>query len=290
MSYDLFFTSESISRESFKRYFNGRPYYQIEKDQAWYTNEDSGVYFSFEVNDDCEEDEDLPHSASFNMNYFRPHFFAIEAEPEVRAFIDHFSCSIDDPQNEGMESGPYSGEGFLRGWYNGNEFSMQAILNMPENTNEYVSKPTVELEKHWKWNKSRMQRDEDLREDIFIPKIMYGNIDGEFASFCVWPDGIPTLIPKVDFLHIPRQELAPKKGLFRKKEEDFCLVRFSEAYPILSQYSVADFELEAFKLPVTEIPKAIKQFVTGLSKFEGQVEGIGSDLVLNQELIEKYKK
>ena len=52
MSYDLFFRSRSpdspLSREDFVRHFAGRSRYEIRESQAWYSNEDSGVYFSFD--------------------------------------------------------------------------------------------------------------------------------------------------------------------------------------------------------------------------------------------------
>lgn len=289
MSYDLFLKSDKITRDSFEKYFLSKPFYEIDKDQACYTNEDTGVYFSFEINDGEDDDSEFSYQAAFNINYFRPHVFALEAEPELKAFIDHFGCDIDDPQNKGMNDGIYSAEGFIRGWNNGNEFSYRSILNMQDADVNPQTKPAEELEKIWSWNKNRRVLDEKLTEDIFIPKIMFGVIDGQFGTFSVWPDAIPTLIPKTDFLYIPRSELAPKAGWFKKKEDDFAFISFSKALPLIAQFSVADFDLSAYKLPVNNLPKTIVGFVKGLEKFEGQIEGIGADQVLNSELVDKYK-
>ena len=171
MSYDLFLSSPKVSKESFNQYFSSRSLYELEGDQAWYSNEDSGVYFSFELSEEGE--------AAFNMNFFRPHFFALEAEQEVSAFIDNFECSVNDPQNDGMGEDPYSVEGFIKGWCKGNEFSFNAILNMPDYDSEILVKPTKEIERNWTWNYFRVKRENELVEDLFIPKIMYGKVNGE---------------------------------------------------------------------------------------------------------------
>ncbi|MFM0009145.1 MULTISPECIES: hypothetical protein [Paraburkholderia] len=47
------------------------------------------------------------------MNYFRPHDFGLEAEPEVRFFINRFEPQVQDPQKDGMGNGPYSTKGLL---------------------------------------------------------------------------------------------------------------------------------------------------------------------------------
>ena len=99
MSYDLYFRSRSpgtrFSSEDFEAYFQPRHWYEVKNSQAWYRNNDSGVYFVFEYNDpDTDSETGAEHETesglfpvSFNMNYFRPHPFGLEAEPEVAAFV-----------------------------------------------------------------------------------------------------------------------------------------------------------------------------------------------------------
>ncbi len=116
MSYDLFLKSESLTADEFESYFNSRPHYTLNGDQAFYENEDTGVYFSF----DYAPDE--LGTVAFNLNYYRPHFFGLEAAPEVEAFVWAFNLTIDDPQIEGMSDGPFSVDGLLRGWNAGNRF------------------------------------------------------------------------------------------------------------------------------------------------------------------------
>src|SRR5205809_479293 len=140
MSYDLFFlkrqASNAISPEVITQYFRGRAHYTLQDQQFWYQNEDTGVYFSFDLTSGGEQEKESPEGGpeaatadglepvglSFNINYFRPHFFGLEAEGELSALTSRFSLRVDDPQNEGMGRGDYSREGFLRGWNAGNVF------------------------------------------------------------------------------------------------------------------------------------------------------------------------
>ena len=98
MSYDLFLKSDSsaLTAEQFASYFSRRDCYTADKTRASYENEDTGVYFVFYYGGDDEDD-----SVAFNLNYFRPHFFGLEAAPELAEFVTTFNLSIGDPQTNG---------------------------------------------------------------------------------------------------------------------------------------------------------------------------------------------
>lgn len=288
MSYDLFFTSPKISLEQFNGYFTNRPHYTVTNAQAFYENGDTGVYFSFDHNNQPPEDEDdIDHSVSFNLNYFRPHYFALEAEPEVTEFIRHFGCSILDYQNDGMETGPYSKEGFLNGWNHGNDFGYRAMLKDNPPSPAPSSLATTNLEHIWQWNHNKESRQQQLGDDIFIPRVVFITVDGKLGSACVWPDAISTLIPSVDFLYILRKELAPKKW-FKEPKEDFCIVPREAYTKALQSYTTNEFGLEAFKLPTVDTPNEIKQYVKDLKPFQGNIKRVDNDSVLNSELVKKY--
>lgn len=289
MSYDLFFTSPSISLEHFQGYFSGNSRYEVSNGQAFYSNKTTGVYFIFEHNAKPSEDpDDIAHSAVFNLNYYRPHYFALEAEPEVRRFIDHFHCTIHDYQDAGMGDGPYSREGFLKGWNHGNQFGYNAILTGKNAPSLVYSKSTSELDQIWKWNDEVDRRQAELSEDIFIPRIFFVTVNGTLGSVCIWPDGISTLIPATDYLYIPRKELAPKSWLGKVKE-DFCILERDEYFLFLETYQVGEFGLRAYKLPCLVTPKEIKEFVRKLKPFVGDIVNVAADSVLNQEIVSIYK-
>jgi len=284
MSYDLFFTAPKISEKEFEAYFSQNPHYKLNNGQAFYSNEITGVYFSF----DYEENGDYPENnveASFNLNYFRPHFFGLEAAVEVEKFVSHFNCEIEDPQTHGMGNDVFTKAGFLKGWNNGNKFGVGAILSRSENPTPPDVMPTAALEQMWEWNFSINEKEMRLLEDIFIPRIMFFRVDGVVGTGAVWPDAIPTLIPDVDFLVVPRRESAPKK-LFKKKVEDRCVILKSDFPDFFSNYVLEDGGIRAFKLPTPETPIFIKKYISRLDAFDGEIERIANESVLNKEIVD----
>ncbi len=146
MSYDLYFKPRqgSFTEEGFNLYFRDRPNYKCEGSQAWYGNEDTGIYFVFEFQTAREpeegDDEVLEYfPVALNINYLRPSYFIVEAEPEVTAFVKHFDLLVSDPQMEGMGVGEYSSEKLLTGWNCGNEFGYTAILKMKTTETEFFT-------------------------------------------------------------------------------------------------------------------------------------------------------
>jgi hypothetical protein len=137
MSYDLYFRPRTgeLTESAFNAYFRDRPHYKMEGAQAWYQNEDTGVYFLFERQDSepQPDDEGEAFPATLNVNYFRPSYFGLEAQPEVTAFVRAFDMTVSDPQLDGMGEGEYVAERFLTGWNKGNEFGYEAILRDPKN-------------------------------------------------------------------------------------------------------------------------------------------------------------
>ena len=290
MSYDLYFTSPPISREDFRGYFLKRPCYELHGNQAIYQNKDTGVYFLFEYSEPKPgDDEAVRHVAMFNINYYRPHYFILEAQLEVTKLVKRFGFAVHDPQMHGMGDGPYTPEGLLGGWNHGNEFGYSAILDGPNTPATIHTRPAAELEKIWRWNFRRNEYNKELGKDIFIPRIMFALAGAELFSFCVWPDAISTLIPKVDRLLIPRDEFAPKPW-FKAKTKDTCLIRLSEALPLLERYKVSAYDLEAYELPSPVTPPEVKKFVTGLKPVAAMPQSIAMDQVLNRELVVKYRK
>src|SRR5262249_38215064 len=127
MSYDLYFRargSSPSSMDDMRAWFEKRARYRFhgtaDSGQAAYENEATGVYFQFDFETVDHEPETPPVlPIAFNMNYFRPHVFGLEAEPEVAAFVRHFELGVEDPQGA-IAGADYDAAGFLRGWDEGN--------------------------------------------------------------------------------------------------------------------------------------------------------------------------
>lgn len=295
MSYDLYLTStgDDLTLDRFTQYFASRPNFRVEGSQAWYQNEDTGTYFVFEYeeqgvsnapDDDDDDDESPPHQCSFNLNYYRPTVFATEAEPELRALIETFSLTVDDPQLGGMGVGPYQSEGFLEGWRRGNEFGYQAILGQ-NRTEQVYTLPTIEIERIWLWNLRRAARQAEVGDGLFVPRVVYLDVDGAPQSAVVWPDGIPSVVPRVDLLIVPRQQLAPRR-LF-SKTPDRALVTWPEAEPLLRAHaSLVDGP--AYSISYLTPPTEVVAFIKRLKSSDEQLKGIAADTILNAELAAKY--
>jgi hypothetical protein len=283
MSYDLFFTfPQPTERRVVEQYFAGRPNYQLNGSPT-YQSQDTGVYFNFEFR---PSDDDPTHllGAALNVNYFRPHVFGLEAEPEVRAFVEHFQLAIEDPQMHGMGQGPYTADGFLSGWNCGNAVAYEAIA--AQHKGSFLSCPESKLEAAWRWNRTRAALQQKLGERVFVPMIMFANIGGELQSLLVWADGIATLMPPTDSVMVVRDQLAPKR-LFRPRAKDTCVVASSDLADFLGPFVEHGYAMPV-RMPTYDKPTSgITRFIGRLSAFTGQLQLVPVDQVLSEELLSR---
>jgi hypothetical protein len=290
MSHDLYFTKPRITKDQFAEYFRSRQNYEVSDQQAIYQNEDTGVYFVIDYNEPCDSDpEAIASSATLNLNYYRPHVFALEAVGEIASFIDHFGFSIHDPQNEGMGDGPFSTDGFLKSWNHGNEFGYSAILRGENAPDKVWTLPSSRLESIWRWNLNKSSVQDSFAEDRFVPRIFFMVIQGRVASVAVWPDAISELVPEADFLIIGRDELAPK-SLFVGKKKDQILVSFAQVQGHLAAYETGEFSVPSYKLPAPQVPETLRKFIRDMKHTGITGEVIPCDQVLNEEIVAKTKK
>lgn len=200
VSYDLSFrATHPLSRTEVFDWLAEQPYAFASPERIGFENEATGVYFGF----DFYEGETLP---AFNLNYVRPHVFGLEAEFTLTAFVEHFHLEVIDPQMDGMGEGPYSSEGFLRGWNAGNRAGYQLALddgatvwNLPRATNFMV----------WTWNLQR-EATQALFEDGSLPPayvptaLVLLDSEGEVTTGTTWTGDMPLCFPEgIDWLLLP---------------------------------------------------------------------------------------
>ena len=168
--------------------------YETTDAQAWYSNDATGVYFSFSLGHEDADNKGIevvePRDPNvvpveFNMNYYRPHYFALEAEPEVRAFVDHFDLVVCDLQNNGMGLSEFTTEGFLTGWNTGNELATHALMQS-EDTGVPLTLPKEILGRVWQWNFTRDARSQAQKEDVFVPRICLFDMQGTIKTGVIW--------------------------------------------------------------------------------------------------------
>ncbi len=106
---------------------------------------------------------------------------------------------------KGMGEGPYSGEGFLRGWNFGNEFAPHTML-ADHPRHRMTSLPQSKLESAWDWNYQLSDRRVMVSRRQFVPSIQFFAIDGQLVTTAVWPPvGMPILLPEVDRVLVGRE-------------------------------------------------------------------------------------
>ena len=292
MSYDLYFQPRAgdFDAAKFEAYFTGRPNYEFKSGQAFYSNEDTGVYFYFELGETQATDEegspeqDCP--VAFNMNFFRPSYFAFEAAPEVTAFVKAFDMTIHDPQVDGMGIGEFEVQRFVTGWNKGNEIGYGAILNDPE-FSPPATLPTSTQHYMWRWNFGRNRLQATLGEDVYVPPILVFRKAGDVVTATLWPDAIPIAVPEVDYFLVGRDELAPRRFLRRAK--DLVAVKRERVMPELEAHRSPQHR-EHFVLGYGKAPKQLADFVTALPAGDPEIERLGLDQVLDRELVEQQRR
>jgi hypothetical protein len=283
MSYDLYFEAgagKRLDRKSFAAYFKGRANYKPGKGQAIYQNEDTGVYFMF--------DEPSEGVVAFNLNYFRPHVFGLEAAPELEAFAAAFAARVTDPQNEGMgEDAAFTREGFLRGWNAGNRFGYRAILS--EQTDQPIHTwPARRIREVWAWNFARAAEQERAGEEMFVPAIFATAVEGEVWSVAIWPPECPILLPAVDAVLVPLAQSG-------KQSNELALVRWEEVLAVVKSYQVKGVAaggagLARYRLAFEDWPAEVAAFLGNKRRAVGEMNGVGLDGVLDQELVEEGRR
>jgi hypothetical protein len=212
MSYDLdLFFEPAVRRRRMLEHFAARRHFTIDGDKVAYEHPDTGVSFSMRLR--CAKNvlfQRTVVAAEFEVNYSRPSVFGLEAEKELSAFVAAFRPKIFDPQMHGMDEGPYSGEGFLKGWNFGNVFSVRNRL-IRDPHGEILSLPAVQLRDAWAWNYECAGRRDKFSRSAFVPFIWFLVVEGRVRRAALWPEGGPILLPKVDLVVIGRVVRSEKR-------------------------------------------------------------------------------
>jgi hypothetical protein len=295
MSYDLFFLKPreqaGPTPAELKAWFEGRPHYELDHGEALYSNEDTGVDFSFGLESDDDEEQAAddglaPAGLSFNVNYCRPHVFGLEAEGELSALAKRFGLFVDDPQADGMGRGRYTPAGFLRGWNAGNlaAHSLLFARGGPEDEepDELDTLPAAALEAAWRFNYRRPALQERVGPDVHVSPVRLVRHGDAVRTLAIWGDAIPQALPEVDLLLLVRDALRPRG----QREEDTCLARFAELRPLLRL--ARRLEHDGLVVHVFEQdppPAELVAYFRAQVPFDDELEALALEDVLTQELV-----
>lgn len=290
MSYDLFLKPRTgmYDQERLLAYFRSSRCYEIEGQHVWYRNEDTGVYFSFDVSHAGDGDEAGPaasYPVSFHMNFFRPSFFVSEAEPELSCVVEEFDFTVSDPQTDGMGEGDYDASRFVSGWEKGNELAYSVLLRDPSKREGLAFLPASRLERIWRWNFERGQQPAGLEAAVFVPRIFFLRQGDSVVPAVIWSDGTPMVFPnEIDAVVVSLTRLAPRT-LFRRKEV-LTVVPWTAVRPHVERFGRlhGDTVVACYDKP----PRDVVAFLRALPPPARDLVTIGADSVLDAELVTRY--
>jgi hypothetical protein len=290
MSYDLYLKSRNgtLDRATFEAHFSQNRLFEVGADEVAYQNEATGAYFSFawrdiDVGHAQDPEPELTYPIWFNLNFFRPSTFALEAAPHLTGLVRELDLVVFDPQANGMGEGDFSVQGFYAGWNAGNEWAIAKIIEEHGVDEHGGLLPRSEIHRSWHWNLRKAQREAALEQrgiDRFVPTRMYARVDGRVASMIVWPDGIPFESAPTDYVLVIREELAPR-GFLRSKP-DQVLLRWSDLDPVIGRYASVDPD-GVVALTFSSVPRDVASFVRRLPAREPNVRVLSPDRVLDAE-------
>ncbi|MEP7075432.1 MAG: hypothetical protein ABI878_06445 [Acidobacteriota bacterium] len=253
MSFDLYFYKKkgsAVSEKEIAAFLTSNGCVREGEFPQWfYANDATGVYFSFEIQAESDDPEEITRFESFdefdntrfsfNINFIRPNFFALEAFPIVERLMSKFDLSALDPQFDEDPDNPRkrTAEEYYQEWSIPNlklcseRFDQFGLLHFPmEKSNDY-----------WRYNLSVRELQNKLGDDCFVPRLFLAKRveTGEPITLSTWNQHIPTILPPADFFAISRE----KKKLFRTIKESGVisgpkLLETFEGY--LGKYEVKD--------------------------------------------------
>ena len=293
MSYILHFQSRPGSKpttvQEVKNHFLDRQFYEVNDYQALYSNEDNGIFFTFEYGGARDSRQDpqgniLP--AYFNLSFARPHTFALEAEPELSDFIKSLDLLVSDPYMKGSGYVEYNELDFYKGWNSGNAAHYKNLLQN-NHGQELLTLPSSLLEKCWRWNYHLKHLQGELGQEMFIPKILFIQYQGRLLTSVVWTDAIPIALPKVDSIILYRKTLAQRT--FIRKSEDMVLVMREEVEPLLSDFPVSEEHFSYYTVIYRDPTPEIKSFFQMQKPAKTEIKFIPPDQIHDQELLETVR-
>lgn len=293
MSYDLFLTSSRLCPDAFAQYFSQRPNYE---QPGWYVNPDTGVYFQFEFQQPEPDEGRLDENVAFSLNYFRPHTFGLEAEPEVAAFVAAFGCTIHDPQFEGMGDGPYSADGFLRGWNKGNAFGYASIAPRGGLADVLLA-DKAQIERVWRWNLGLKSLQGTVGEGHFLPRANWGKrlSNGATIVFAIWGEGVWTAFPDCVTHVLLMRKRTVSNGWFSREKKEIMEAKLISMEEVVSLEGCAWRETGGGRLlfaPVGTQPsrQILSLFGKQFTEPKTIVQQYGPDHVLDASLMTEVMK
>jgi len=240
MSYDLTLRPRVgiLTEDAFVTYFNEQENVSFPEDEpevAAYFHPRTEVYFHFRYE---PPNRDEPGGKlTFHINFFRPHVFALEAEPVLHGAVEALDLEVEDPQEAGVEGAEFDGEQFLRGWNFGNRLAYlhfvgqhhldalaedDALEEDEEDEEDETAKgtakeavtdagadgvqvfclPRADLQRIWRFNYEGALLGEEFDGAYQVPAVGFAEQHGGLVTVASVDISGDFLLPRVDVVHV----------------------------------------------------------------------------------------
>jgi hypothetical protein len=268
MSFDLTLFPRAgqppLDRAAFLNSFDDENLHEQNDNTVNYDNRDTGVYFRFTWYAGAAEADKHEGTAReqpyvhFNMNYNRPHTFGLEAVRVLEQVIANFDLVVSDPQRDGMGEGEFTPAGFLRSWNSGNRFAFSALRQLRAqgemSLQANLSLPMALNAAYWRWNYFRKELCDDLCDleliGVYVPPVWFCREGDQVKSFALYPNLVPSALPRVDYVMLLRNELS--EPFAAHSNETPAWVRWEDLLPVVSRFELRCQEPEAGEEPSIE--------------------------------------
>jgi hypothetical protein len=226
VSYDLYFCSRERREPFFDDViaWSGKypPFKKTSDTQLFYENEDTRAYFTIEqssTDDTNELDTPTGMSAtglSFNVNYVRPTFFALEAMPVAESLAREFDLTMLDPQGEG--TGAFSADQLTVSWSKSNRWAISAVAERDPASLFYLSPDRATG--FWRYMSNYPALTKELESDgVFVPRqsLIAQKNSQRAGTALVWTQGIQLVIPQTDWIFV-----VYPKSFWRREDKILC--------------------------------------------------------------------
>lgn len=298
MSFDLYFCSPDGRRVDFDAvaaWAKKRGPFVRNPDQLWYSNEDTGVYFSLDFEPDepeTPEDARVPEGVSdaglsFNLNFNRPSFFGYEAMPYVEQLARRFDLRVFNPQSNAPDFATEAeAKNLTESWLDHNR---RAILTLTEQEPTFANPFYMPLEHSlylWRFRMAKEKLKLICGEELYLPRLApVHQKDSKVVSRAfTCTQGVPTIVPESEWVFVVRG----KKSFFKPKGKPEVGVISRETFNELLERYIEPFEFSETEVQVIR-SGSVKKVGDILSSLEhmlpqSEFETIGTDSFVDIEL------
>jgi|HubBroStandDraft_6_1064221.scaffolds.fasta_scaffold34843_2 hypothetical protein len=301
MSFDLYFCSPKSGRVDFDAvaaWAQERGPFVRNPHQLWYSNEDTGVYFSldFEPNEpETPEDARVPEGVfdsglSFNLNFNRPSFFGHEAMPYVEQLARRFNLRVFNPQSNAPNFATEAeAKNLTESWLDHNR---RAILTLTEQEPSFANSLYMPLEHSlylWRFRMAKEKLKLICGEELYLPRLTpVHQKDSKVVSRAfTCTQGVPTIVPENEWVFVVRG----KKSFFKPKGKPEVGVIGRETFDKLLEGYIEPFEFSETEVQVirAESVKKVGDLLRSLERMLGrpEFEVVGADSFVDIELPKK---